>query len=75
MKTNLNAKMTLPAMRATLLDDQISLNRQILDSMSVPKSKRAQLEQTLTQTARRLIAAMPDDDVKVCFVDEGDAGQ
>ncbi len=67
MNTNPKAPMTLAAMRATLLDDQISLNRQILDSMSVPKVKRAFMEKTLIQTARQLIAAMPDDDVRKCF--------
>lgn len=67
MNAGLNAPMTLAAMRATLLDDQISLNRQILDSMSVPKVKRAFMEKTLIQTARRLIDAMPESDVRKCF--------
>ncbi len=67
MNANLNAPMTLAAMRATLCDDQREMNRKILDSMNVPRAKREMMEKMLAATARRLIDAMPDADVKQCF--------
>ncbi len=67
MNTSLNAPMTLAAMRATLCDDQREMNRKILDSMKMPSTKRDMMEKVLIQTARRLIDAMPDADVRQCF--------
>jgi hypothetical protein len=67
MNTNLNAPMSLAAMRATLCDDQRAINRKILDSMNVPRAQRDMMEKTLAATARRLIDAMPDADVRQCF--------
>ncbi len=67
MNTNLKAPMTLAAMRATLCDDQREMNRKILDSMNVPRAKREMMEKILAATARRLIDAMPDADVRQCF--------
>ncbi len=67
MNTNLNAPMSLPAMRATLVDDQREINRKILDGMKMPSAKRAQVEKMLAATARRLIDALPDADVRECF--------
>jgi hypothetical protein len=67
MNTNLNAPMSLPAMRATLCDDQREMNRKILDEMKMPRAQRDMMEKTLAVTARRLIDAMPDADVRECF--------
>jgi hypothetical protein len=54
-------------MRATLVDDQREINRKILDGMKMPSAKRAQVEKMLAATARRLIDALPDADVRECF--------
>jgi hypothetical protein len=67
MNTNLNAPMSLSAMRATLCDDQREINRKILDGMKMPRAQRELMEKTLAATARRLIDAMPDADVRECF--------
>ncbi len=63
----MNAPMSLPAMRATLVEDQRALNRKILDGMKMPSAQRAQVEKMLAATARRLIDALPDADVRECF--------
>ncbi len=67
MNLNADAPMSLPAMRATLCDDQRAMNRKILDSMNAPRAKREEMEKFLAATARRLIDAMPDADVRGCF--------
>jgi hypothetical protein len=43
------------------------MNRKILDGMKMPRAQRELMEKTLIQTARRLIDAMPDADVRECF--------
>ncbi len=48
-------------------DDQREMNRKILDGMKMPRAQRELMEKTLIQTARRLIDAMPDADVRECF--------
>lgn len=67
MNLNTDAPMSIAAMRATLCDDQRELNRKILDSMNVPRAKREEMEKMFAATARRLIDAMPESDVRKCF--------
>ena len=70
MNFDFNAPMTLAAMRATLLDDQRELTRNLLDTMGMPRLQRRQMEPAMLAAARLVIAKMDDDDVKQCFTSE-----
>jgi len=60
--------MSLAAMRATLLDDQRALLRQQLATM--PRARRREAEPVMVAISRRVIDAIPDDDVRACFEKE-----